>query len=94
MVDDLVEVLFKLKSADGTTPKLAAYEWRVQRTDGSVLLFGQDLEFKRELPMGTYRIEVKTRKTASTPFVTVRGFVEVTASEVIPQTASLRVGGR
>jgi hypothetical protein len=94
VVDDLVEVQFKLKSADGTAPTLASYEWRVQRTDSSVLLFGQDPEFKRELPMGTYRIEVKTRATASSPSVSVRGVVEVTASEVIQQTASLKVGAR
>jgi hypothetical protein len=58
-VDDLVEVRFKLKSADGTTPTLTGYEWRVERTDGSVLLFGQSPEFRRELPVGTYKVEVK-----------------------------------
>lgn len=89
VVDDLVEVSFKLKSADGNAPKLASYEWRVERTDGSVLLFGQDAEFKREVPMGTYRVEVKTRATASSPVVRVRGIVEVTDREAVQQTASL-----
>ena len=94
VLDDLVEVQFKLKSADGTTPKLASYEWRVERTDGSVLLFGQEAEFKREVPMGTYRVEVKTRATAKSPLVRVRGTVEVTDSEVIQQSASLGVSAR
>jgi len=91
VVDDLVEVQFKLKSADGSTPKLASYEWRIERTDGSVMLFGQDPEFKREVPMGTYRIEVKTRATANSPIVRVRGVVEVTDEEAVKQSASLGI---
>jgi len=93
-VNDLVEVQFKLKSADGATPRLASCEWRVERTDGSVLLFGQEPEFKREVPLGTYRIEAKTRATASSPFVRVRGVVEVTDREVIPQRSPLGVSAR
>ena len=94
VLDDLVEVQFKLKSADGSTPKLTSYEWRVERTDGSVMLFGQDAEFKREVPMGTYRVEVKTRATANSPFVRVRGTVEVTDSDAVQQSASLGVSAR
>jgi len=88
-INDLIEVQFKLKSANGGVPKLATYEWRVERTDGSVLLFGQEAEFKRALPLGTYRIEVKTRATVKSPFVRVRGVVEVTDGEAIQQSASL-----
>jgi hypothetical protein len=84
-IDDLVEVRFRLKAAKGATPVLASYEWRVERTDGSVLLFGQEPEFKREVPMGTYRIEVKARAAASSPLVRVKGVVEVTDAEVIQQ---------
>lgn len=80
-VDDLIEVSFKLKSADGTTPTLAAYEWRVERTDGSVLLFGQNPEFRRDLPFGTYKVEVKARAANNSAPVRVRGVVEVTADE-------------
>jgi hypothetical protein len=83
-----------LKSAEGDTPRLASYEWRVERTDGSVLLFGQEPEFKREVPLGTYRIEVKTRAAASSPFVRVRGVVEVTDREVIQQRSPLGVSAR
>ena len=89
VANDLIEVRFKLKSADGAAPRLATYEWRVERTDGSVLLFGQEPEFKRELPLGTYRIEVKTRAVTSSPYIRVRGVVEVTDSAVIQQMPSL-----
>jgi hypothetical protein len=93
VVNDLIEVRFRLKSADGTTPVLTTYEWRVERADGSVLLFGQDSEFRRELPFGTYRVEVKARAAQTSPFVRVRGVVEVTAEDALNKpatTASVR----
>ncbi len=93
-IDDLIEVRFRLKSAEGATPKLAAYEWRVERTDGSVLLFGQEAEFKRELPLGTYRVEVRTRATPSSPPLRVRSVVEVTDGAVVQQRASLGASAR
>ncbi len=92
--NDMIEVQFRLKSADGSAPKLASYEWRVERADGSVLLFGQEAEFKREVPLGTYRIEVKTRAANTSPYVRVRGVVEVTDGAAIQQTASLGTSAR
>ena len=93
-VDDLVEVRFKLKSADGTTPRLASYEWRVERTDGSVLLFGQEPEFRRELPMGTYKVEIKTRAASSSPLIRLRSVVEVTDSKAVPKGPALEASAR
>jgi len=93
-VNNMIEVQFKLKSTDGAIPKLTSYEWRVERTDGSVLLFGQESEFKREVPIGTYRIEVKARAGKTSPYVRVRGVVEVTESAAIQQTPSLGASQR
>lgn len=92
-VNDLIEVEFKVISPDGTTPTLAAYEWRVERTDGSVLLFGQTPEFRRELPFGTYKVEAKVQAGKKSAPVRVRSVVEVTADEVTQRpttTASAR----
>ena len=47
-----VEVLLKLNSAGNADSFLSLQEWRVERTDGSVLLFGQGQEFKRESAAG------------------------------------------
>lgn len=77
------EISLKLKSVKDGTLNFSSQEWKVERTDNSVLLFGRGPEFKRELPLGTYKVEVKTRVTETSPIVRVRRSVEVTPDEVI-----------
>ena len=72
-----VEVLLKLKSAGDAVSTLPLQEWHVERTDGSVLLFGQGQEFKRELPPGTYKVQVTARAYGSS-LELARAFLEVT----------------
>jgi len=77
------EIILKLKSAGDETPNFSSQEWKVERTDGSVLLFGRGPEFKRDVPLGTYKVEVKARSTENSPLVRVRGNFEVTRDEVV-----------
>ncbi len=77
-----VEVQLKLKSAGIAVSTLSLQEWRVERTDGSVLLFGQGQEFKRELPLGTYKVQVTTRLAEGSPSELVRAYLEVTREGV------------
>jgi hypothetical protein len=65
--DNQVEVQLKLKSAGEAVSTLILQEWQVERTDGSVLLFGQGQEFKRELPPGTYKVQVTARLAEGSP---------------------------
>ena len=88
------EITLKLRSADNETPTFLSQEWQVERTDRSVLLFGRGPEFKRELPLGTYKVEVKTRSTESSPVVRVRRNFEVTRDGVILQKAPGLVNAR
>lgn len=83
-VNDQVEVSLKLKPAGGTSLAISSQEWQVQRTDGSVLLFGQGPEFKRDLPLGSYKVEVKARIGVSAP-VRIRGNFELTRDAIIQQ---------
>ncbi len=77
-----VEVQLKLKSADDAVSTFPLQEWQVERTDGSVLLFGQGQEFKRELPPGTYKIQVTARMDEDSPTVRVHANLEVTREGV------------
>jgi hypothetical protein len=77
-----VEVQLKLKSAGNAVSTLSSQEWRLERTDGSVLLFGQGQEFKRELPPGTYKIQVTARLAEGSPSELVRAYLEVTREGV------------
>ena len=88
------EISLKLKLAGNEAPTFLSQEWQVERTDRSVLLFGRGPEFKRELPLGTYKVEVKTRSAEDSPVVRVRGNFEVTRDEVIQQKPARLVNAR
>jgi hypothetical protein len=81
-VGNQVEVQLKLKSARDAVSTLTLQEWRVERMDGSVLLFGQGQEFKRDLPPGTYKVQVTARLAEGSPAELVRANLEVTREGV------------
>ena len=77
-----VEVQLKLKSAGNAVSTLPLLEWRVERSDGSVLLFGQGREFKRDLPPGTYKVQVTARLAEGSSSELLRASLEVTREGV------------
>jgi hypothetical protein len=79
------EVQLKVRAVDDTEPPVQVQKWRVEREDGAILSFGQDQEFKRELPVGKYKVEAKVRREAAGPLLLVRGLLTVTASEAAIQ---------
>jgi hypothetical protein len=70
----LVEVI--LKVADD--PVVQVDQWRVESVDGTTLCFGQDQEFKRELRVGKYRVEVKARSEGTNESQVMRANLTVT----------------
>lgn len=93
-VNDQVEISLKLKTAGAEAPVFESQEWQVERTDGSVLLFGQGPEFKRDLPLGNYKVEVKAKPAGKRLPIRVRGFLEVTRDEVVQQKPVVVLGAR
>ncbi len=83
--NDQVEISLRLKSVSSSSPAFSSYEWQVQRTDGSVLLFGQGPEFKRDLPLGSYKVEVRARTSDHAPALRIRGNFELTRDKIIQQ---------
>jgi hypothetical protein len=57
-------------------------QWRVQSQEGSILCFGQENEFRRTLPFGQYKVELKARFEPNSPVITIRGLLNVKAREV------------
>jgi hypothetical protein len=80
---DLVEVRLKVRGNGVPTPLLQ--QWRVEREDRAILCFGQDQEFKREMPPGRYKVEVKLRGDDEGSPLTVRGVLLVNSQEVLIQ---------
>lgn len=78
-----VEVQLTVAWAHDARSPLQVQQWRVERADGSILCFGQDLEFKRALPPGTYKVLVKAQRDAGSPLLAALGTLTVTSNEVL-----------
>jgi hypothetical protein len=88
---DQVEVQLRVKGSGDSAGQLQVNQWRVEREDRAILCFGQDQDFKRELPAGRYKVEVKVRLDADSAPLSVRGTLVLTAREaVIQQTLAAK----
>ena len=83
--NDLVEVSMRVRWTGKTTTPLHVQHWRVEREDAAVLLFEQEQDFKRELPVGRYRVEARLKPEGGNPPVSARGILSVTAREALIQ---------
>lgn len=80
-----VEVCLRVRARGDAPLDLQVQKWRVEREDRAILCFGQDQEFKRELPAGRYKVEVKTRQAEDSDLLTVRGVLVLTPGEAVIQ---------
>lgn len=77
-----VEVQLKVAWTQGAGAPIQIQQWRIEREDGSFLCVGQDPEFRRALPIGTYKVTVKAQRDAKSPLVAALGVLTVTSREV------------
>jgi len=85
LANGLVEVELKVRWTDDAPGPVQVEQWRVQREDGAVVLFGQEQQFKRSLPVGKYRVEAKLKAEAGDPPLSVRGTLSVTPNDATIQ---------
>jgi hypothetical protein len=78
-----IEITLKVHAATGVTLPLQVQQWRIEREDGAVLCFGQDQDFKRELPVGRYKLEVRVQRETDSPVAPTRAILSVTPREVV-----------
>ena len=83
--NDLVEVQMKVRRTDSTAAPPRVQQWRVEREDGAILLAGQDQDFKRQLPVGKYKVEAKLKVEGNNLPLSVRGTLSVTTHEAVVQ---------
>ena len=84
-VNELVEVRMKVRWNSNTSNPLQVQHWRVEREDGAVLLFGQEQEFKRQLPVGKYKVEARLKPEGDNPALSAKGTLSVTIREATIQ---------
>jgi hypothetical protein len=78
--NSLVEVLLRVRWPD-TAGARPVQQWKVEREDGTFMSVGQEQTFKKELPTGSYKIEVTLKSAA--PAQVLRGTLVITANEVV-----------
>ena len=90
-VNNQVEVALSVKWADNPDAPLRVQQWRIERADGSILSFGDEREFKRPLPVGVYRIQVRVQRDSRDTPTIGRGTLTITQHEVlVAQKPSLK----
>ena len=80
-INNTVEVQLKVRWTGGVAATLLVQQWRVESEDGTVLFQAQDKEFRRDLPLGRYKVEVRVRREANGPLLAARGTLAVTARD-------------
>jgi hypothetical protein len=78
--NSLVEVLLRVRWPE-TADARPIQQWKVEREDGTFMSVGQEQTFKKELPIGSYKIEVTLKSAA--PAQVLRGTLVITANEVV-----------
>jgi hypothetical protein len=83
--NNLAEVRLKVRwTGEGSSP-LQVQRWRIEREDGAILCFGQDAEFKRELPVGKYKVEVRAHREGNSALYAARGALAVMDYDAVVQ---------
>lgn len=77
-----IEVHMTVTWTHGPATPVRVQQWRVEREDGSILCFGQDPEFRRALPQGTYKVTVRAQHDSNSPFLAALGTLTVTPRDV------------
>lgn len=83
--NDQVEVQMHVTWLDQPAVPIKVHQWRVEREDGAILCFGQDREFKRPLPVGAYKVEVRVQRAGNGPLLMSRGILLVTLHDAAIQ---------
>ena len=89
-VNNQVDVQLKVRWITGAPAPLLIQQWRIEREDGTILLFGQERDFKRALPAGKYRVEVKAQRDEKAPLFAALGNLAVSPGEVTLQQKPAR----
>jgi hypothetical protein len=79
--NNLVEVLLKVRWPADASDAPKVQQWKIEGQDGAFMSVGQEQTFKKELPVGTYKIEATLKSTP--PAQVLRGTLVVTANEVV-----------
>jgi hypothetical protein len=81
------QVEVQLRATWGADPRilLQVQRWRVEREDATILSFGQEAVFRRMLPPGRYRVELRAQKDVNGPVLSARATLVLSPREAVVQ---------
>jgi len=87
---NVVELMVRVRWVGESEAELQVRQWRVESEDGAILCYSPDQDFRRELPTGRYKIEVKAQKDANSSLLAARGIVDLSATKatILPLTSA------
>jgi len=80
--NNLVEVQMRARWRGDPDNPPRIQQWRVESENGAILCSAQDQEFKRELPAGRYKVEVKAQH-GNNSLLAARGTLALSAAEAV-----------
>lgn len=60
-----------------STEPMNVLQWKVESETSSVMAYSQDREFKREMPFGTYKVEIKATRGANAAVLVGKGVLRI-----------------
>jgi hypothetical protein len=71
----------------GTDPSVVLHveQWRVEKGDATILLFSQSQEFKRQLPLGKYNVDVRVKRDINGPVLAGHGVLDLSSTSAVMQ---------
>ncbi len=88
--NNLVEVELKVRWPADTADAPPVAQWRIESENGSILSFGTDQEFRKDLPVGNYKVEAKLQRDPDSPSFVLRGTLTVTIRDAMVQQRTNR----
>jgi hypothetical protein len=81
------QVEVQLQASWSADPRilLQAPHWRVEKEDATILSFGQEAVFRRLLPAGRYKVELRAQKDVNGPVMAARAILVLSPREAIVQ---------
>jgi hypothetical protein len=81
VINNTVEVQLRVRWTGAVASALNVQQWRVESEDGTILVQAQEKDFRRDLPLGRYKVDVRVRREANGPLLAARGTLSVTARD-------------
>jgi hypothetical protein len=88
--NNLVEVELKVRWPADTADAPPVSQWRIESENGAVLSFGNDQEFRKDLPVGSYKVEAKLQRDTDSPSFVLRGTLSDNVRDAVVQQRTNR----